>query len=156
MEFVGLNFLEAKIITIFPLDIEGRMPAKATHSAVSSLREGKRINGVLVAVTVSSVRIFKPTAAKGASKSWSDYLCDAAAVVSNFDNAMAIVGLFGDGFVRTFSIPGLKELAATQLGHLLDARRFADAVISPTGDIFGWTGPSEILKLNAWGSGQDR
>ena len=151
-----MSSLEAKVITIFPLNPEARMRAAATHSAVSNLREGVQIHGVLVAITVSGARIFKPAAAKGANKSWSDYFCDAAAVVSNFDNAMAIVGLFGDGFVRTFSIPGLKELSTMQVGHLLDTRRFADAIISPTGDIFGWTGPSEILTLNAWGSGQDR
>ena len=123
---------------------------------VSGLRDGYRVNGVIVAVTVTGVRIFRPIAAKGAGKGWNEYFCDAAAVVSNLDDAIALVGLFGDGYARTFSIPGLKEIAAVKLSHLLDVRRFSDAIVAPTGDIFGWTGPSEVMVVNVWGAGQDK
>lgn len=66
-----------------------------------------------------------------------------------------LLGLFGDGCAKAFSIPGLKEIASANVSHTLDVRRFSEAIIAPTGFIFGWTGPSEIAVLNVWGTGQD-
>jgi syntaxin-binding protein 5 len=40
-----------------------------------------------------------------------------------------------------------------KLSHILNIKRFPDAIITPTGDIFGWTGPSEMALLNVWGTG---
>lgn len=37
---------------------------------------------------------------------------------------------------------------------MLDPARTVSTVISRTGDVFGWTGPSEIAVLSVWGSGQ--
>ena len=36
----------------------------------------------------------------------------------------------------------------------LDVKRFSEALITATGDVFGWSGPSEIAALNVWGTGQ--
>ena len=61
----------------------------------------------------------------------------------------------GDGRARAFSIPGLKEIASTRINETLDARRFPDAIVTSTGDIIGWTGPSEIAMMDVWGAGDD-
>ena len=156
VQVAGSVTLDEKVLSITPLNAETGKPAAATQAAVSALREGHRVNGVVVAVTTTGVRIFKPSSSKGASKGWNEYFCDAASIVSSFDGAIALVGLFGDGHARTFSIPGLKELSAMRIGHLLDARRLPDAMIAPTGDVFGWTGPSELIVVNAWGVGEDK
>lgn len=37
---------------------------------------------------------------------------------------------------------------------MLDPARTASTVISRTGEVFGWTGPSEIAVLPVWGSGR--
>ena len=65
----------------------------------------------------------------------------------------ALVGVFGDGSTRAYSIPGLKELGAASL-PMLDKPRISSTIITPSGDIFGWTSPSEIAMLNVWGTGQ--
>lgn len=64
------------------------------------------------------------------------------------------MGLFGDGCARAYSLPALKEIGQAKISHVLDIKRFGDAVITPTGDILGWTGPSEMAVLNVWGTGQ--
>lgn len=66
-----------------------------------------------------------------------------------------LVGLFGNGSAKAYSIPGLKEIASTRVDNILDIRRFQEVIIAPTGFIFGWTGPSETAVLNVWGTGQD-
>ena len=63
--------------------------------------------------------------------------------------------VLGDGRARAFSIPGLREIAAARVSETLDTRRFADAIVTSTGDIIGWTGPSEIAVMNVWGNGDD-
>ena len=108
-----------------------------------------------MAVTQSGARIFKPPATKGASKSWDEFLCYHAAVIRFEAHTYALLGLFGDGSAKVYSIPGLNEIASTNVSHILDVRRLSEALIAPTGFIFGWTGPSEIAVLNVWGSGQD-
>lgn len=137
------------------MNAETGAPAYASQSAVANLRNGFKVNGVLLAVTHSGARVFKPASAKGAQKTWDDFLCDSAAVVRFEDRGYALVGLFGDGCARAYSIPGLKELAHVEVNHKIDIKTFSEAIITPTGDIFGWTGPSEMAVLNVWGTGQE-
>ena len=143
------------IISISPINADTGEPAEATPELVAGLRTGSRVNGVLLAVTRTGTRVFKPAAAKGAHKSWDDFLCHSAAVVRFEAHTYALLGLFGDGCAKVFSIPGLKEIASTSVSNILDVRRFPEAIITPTGFILGWTGPSEIAGLNVWGTGQD-
>jgi syntaxin-binding protein 5 len=145
--------LEDKVISIHPIDAETGAPAVATQAVVASLRNGAHVNGVVVAVTPSGCRIFRPATAKGASKSWDNFMCDSAAVVKTEGRGYSLVGLFGDGNAHAYSIPALKEIGSAAIGNILDIRRLSDAVISPTGDVLGWVGPSEIAIFNVWGTG---
>lgn len=63
------------------------------------------------------------------------------------------MGVFGDGTTRSYSLPALKELGSSRL-DMLDKSRFSNTVITRQGDIFGWTGPSEIAMIGVWGTGQ--
>ncbi|KAL8771698.1 MAG: hypothetical protein Q9209_002889 [Squamulea sp. 1 TL-2023] len=155
IKFVGSSALEDRIISISPIDAELGDPAEATQSAVGGLREGRKVNGVILVVSTSGVKIFRPPAAKGAHKTFDDVFCDSAAVVRYQAAGYTLLGLFGDGTAKTFSIPALKQIASTKISHILDVRRFAEAIITPTGDIVGWTGPSETALLNVWGTGSD-
>ena len=155
VKFAGSSALEGNVVSLSSLNIDTGEPAEATQEIVGSLRNGLRVNGVLVAVTGSAAHIFKPSSAKGAHKFWDEFICYKAAVARFETHTCALVGLFGDGTVKAFSIPGLKEIASTQVSKTLDVRRLSDAIITPTGFIFGFTGPSEIATLNVWGTGQD-
>ncbi|KAL8726904.1 MAG: hypothetical protein Q9166_006393 [cf. Caloplaca sp. 2 TL-2023] len=155
VKVVGSSVLEDRIIAIAPLDAELGDPAAATQAAVAGLREGHRTRGVILAVTTSGIKLFRPPAAKGAHKTFDEVFCDSAAVVQYQAAGYALLGLFGDGTAKLYSIPALKQISAANVGHILDVRRFAEAVITPTGDIIGWTGPSEIALLNVWGTGSD-
>lgn len=151
--FVAAIALDDKVISINPLDADRGSPALATPNAVGGLRNGVKINGVVIAVTASGCRLFKPAASKGAHKSWDDYLCDSAAVVKTEGRGYSLVGLFGDANTRAFSIPGLKEIGCSRIGHFVDMRRLSESCVSPTGTIISWTGPSEVGLFTAWGSG---
>ena len=155
VKLVGTCTLDDKIISISPINTDTGDLAAATQDVVASLRSGARINGVILAVTTTGARIFKPAVAKGAHKSWDQFLCYQAAVVKFEAHTYALVGLFGDGCAKAFSVPGLKEIASTNVNHVLEVQRFSEAIITRTGFIFGWTGPSEIAVLNVWGTGQD-
>lgn len=151
--FAGTIALDDKVISINPVDADKGNPALATPNAVGGLRNGVKVNGVVIAVTSSGCRLFKPATSKGAHKSWDDYLCDSAAVVRTEGRGYSLVGLYGDGNIRAFSIPSLKEIGCKPIGHLVDMRRLSESCVSATGNILSWTGPSEVGLLNAWGSG---
>ncbi|KAJ4412803.1 Lethal(2) giant larvae sro7 [Didymella pomorum] len=151
--FAGVSSLDDKVIKISPMHAESGRPAYASQSAVAGLRNGSRVNGVLLAVTVSGARLFRPAANKGAHKTWDQFLCDSAAVVRYEDLGYALLGLYGDGCARGYSIPALKEIGAVKVSDVLDVRRFSDAVITSTGDIFGWKGPAEMVLINIFGTG---
>ncbi|KAI1646925.1 lethal giant larvae like, C-terminal-domain-containing protein [Daldinia loculata] len=148
----GVAHLNDKVVSICPIVAADGKPALATGQAVAGLREGKHVNGLLVVVTQSEARIFKPATAKGASKSFDDYLCNAAAVTEFELHGMALVGVFGDLTTRAFSLPGLKELGSYPL-PMMDGSRSSDAIVTGDGDIFCWTSPSELAILQAWGTG---
>ncbi|KAH6637433.1 lethal giant larvae like, C-terminal-domain-containing protein [Boeremia exigua] len=151
--FAGVSSLDDRVISLCPMHAESGRPAYASQSAVAGLRNGSRINGVLLAVTVSGARLFRPASHKGAHKTWDQFLCDSAAVVRYEDLGYALLGLYGDGCARAFSLPALKEIGAVKVAPVLDVRRFADAVITSTGDVLGWTGPAEMALVNVFGTG---
>ena len=155
VKIAGTCLLDDRIISISSINADTGEPAEATPELVAGLRNGSRVNGVIVAVTNTGARIFKPAAAKGASKTWDEFLCYRAAIVRFETHTYALLGLFGDGSAKIFSIPGLKEIASTNVSHVLEVRRLSEAIITSTGLVFGWAGPSEIAVLNVWGSGQD-
>jgi syntaxin-binding protein 5 len=153
VSFAGFAALEDRVIHIAPMDADIGSPAYASQSAVSGLRTGYKVNGVVVVTTISGAWIFKPATVKGAHKSWDQNFCDAASVTHVESHGYALVGLFGDGYAKAYSIPGLKEIGATKVSDILDVKRLSEAVVSPTGDVFGWTSPSEMAILNVWGTG---
>ena len=155
VKFEGTTSLDNRIISISPINVESGAPADATQEVVGGLRNGYKVNGVVLIATSTSVNIFKPSAAKGAHKSWDEYFCDNASVVRYQAHGYALLGLFGDGCARAYSIPSLKEIASANISHILNIRKFSEAIITPTGDIFGWAGPSELAVLNVWGTGDD-
>jgi hypothetical protein len=150
--FAGFSAVEDKVISIIPIDADSGGQAFATPNAVGGLRTGAKINGVVIAVTSSSCRIFKPPTSKGAHKTWDDYLCDSAAVVKVEGRGYSLVGLFGDGNARAFSIPALKEIGCARIDYIADLRRLSEASITPTGNVMTWVGPSEVGLFNVWGS----
>lgn len=152
-QFVGVSHVDDKVVNIIPFDAEAGGHALATPSVVGGLRTGVRVNGVVIAVTVSGCRIFKPPTSKGAHKSWDDYLCDSAAVVKTEGRGYSLVGLFGDGNARAFSIPALRDIGCSRINHIADMRRLSEACITPGGNIMTWVGPSEVGLFNVWGSG---
>ena len=154
MQFVGSTTLDDPVVAISPVNIDSGGGAYASQSAVSNLRNGRKVNGVILVTTQTGARIFKPAAAKGAHKYWEDTFCDSATVVEFEGRGSALVGIFGDGRARAFSIPGLKEIGQTQINNVLEMPRVPEAIITNSGDIVGWTGPSEIAVLNVWGTGQ--
>ncbi|KAK2731836.1 hypothetical protein FQN55_004423 [Onygenales sp. PD_40] len=150
--FAGSSHLEDRVLAICPIDTETGHPALASQSAVANLRNGYKVNGVVVVVTTTGCRMFKPATHKGAHKNWDEFLCDAAGVVRTGDR-YSLVGLFGDGRARAYSIPALKEISSVPIDKVMDMRRLGEAVISPAGDAIGWTGPSELAMLALWGAG---
>lgn len=155
VQLAGFCSLDDRIIAISPMKADTGASAYASQSNVANLRNGFKVDGVLLVTTQSVARIFKPASAKGAHKTWNEFLCDSAAVVRFEDQSYALVGLFGDGCARAYSVPGLKEISHVKVNHKIDITRFSEAVITSTGDIFGWTGPSEIAFLNVRGTGQE-
>ncbi|KAL2072098.1 hypothetical protein VTL71DRAFT_11441 [Oculimacula yallundae] len=152
-QFAGFSALADKIISLSPIVADTGKPALATGAAVAALRTGQQTHGTLVAVTQTEARIFKPATAKGAHKTFDDFLCDAANVVDFEDRGHALVGVFGDGTTKAFSLPGLKEIRSAPLA-MLDRTRTTNSIVTTSGDIFGWTGPSEIAMISVWGTGR--
>ena len=95
--------------------------------------------------------MFRPANSKGASREFDNILCDAATVAELELQGFAVVGLFGDRSARAFSLPGLKDIGHAPLS-VVDPTRSTSAVVTQTGDIFAWTGPSEMAVIHVWGT----
>ncbi|GAB7352147.1 hypothetical protein MBLNU459_g2636t1 [Dothideomycetes sp. NU459] len=153
VQFAGATSLDGRIIHIAPINAATGKAAPASQNVVANLRGGYKVDGVVVAVTHSEIRIFRPASSKGAHKTFDNFLCDAAAICRYLDQGHALVGLFGDGTARAYSLPALKEIGSAKVDHIMDVRRFGDAIITPSGNILGWTGPSEMALISVWGAG---
>jgi len=152
-QFAGVSSLSDKIISINPISASSGKSTTATGPAMAALQNGIQTHGTLVVVTESEARIFKPASAKGAHKTWDDFMCESACVTEFEDHGFALVGVFSDGTTRAYSLPALKEIGMSKL-EVFDKTRISSALVTPAGDVLGWTGPSEIAMLNVWGIGQ--
>ncbi|KAI1001705.1 Lethal(2) giant larvae [Podosphaera aphanis] len=153
VQLAGTSSLTDKIISITPIIADTGKRAKATGEIVGELRTGEQTHGILVAVSQTEVRIFKPAIAKGARKTFDDYFCDSARVATFEGRGCALIGIFGDAKIRAFSIPGLKEISSARI-PMLEPSRFSSSIITDSGGVFGWSSPSELAFLNVWGTGQ--
>lgn len=154
VQYAGSTSLDGRVIHISPIDANTGKHAHASPNVVASLRSGLRVDGAVLAVTNSEVRLFRPATGKGAHKTFDNYFCDSAAVARYHDQGHAFIGLFGDGTARAYTLPALKEIATAKVDHILDVRRFGDSVVTPSGNILGWTGPSEMALITVWGAGE--
>lgn len=152
--FAGTTSVEDSVIKVIPINAESGDLALATPDAVGGLRNGAKVNGVVIVVTASGCRIFKPPTTKGAHKLWEDHLCGTAAVVKSEGRGHSLVGIFSDGKARAFSIPALRDIGTTKIHHILEMRRLSEACITPAGTVMGWVGPSEIGLFNVWANGK--
>ncbi|TVY26240.1 Lethal(2) giant larvae SRO77-like protein [Lachnellula hyalina] len=152
-QYAGVSALSDTIVSITPIVANTGKLAPATGESVAALRTGVQTHGTLVVVSQSEARIFKPATAKGAHKSFDDFFCESASVAETIDRGCALVGVFGDGTTRAYSIPALKEIGVSRPG-MLDKTRLSSSLVTSAGDIFGWTGPSEVAMLSVWGTGQ--
>ncbi|KAL4786188.1 lethal giant larvae like, C-terminal-domain-containing protein [Aspergillus varians] len=151
--FAGAVALDDRIINIIPINTDDGSLALATGDAFGGLRSGTRVPGAVIGVTTNGCRVFKPATSKGAHRSWDDYLCDSASVVNLPGRGCSLVGMFGDGNARAFSIPGLKEIGCARIGHMADMSRLSQSTVAPNGSVLFWTSPSEIGLFNVWGAG---
>ncbi|RFU36219.1 hypothetical protein B7463_g145, partial [Scytalidium lignicola] len=152
-QLAGVANLSDKIISITPIVADTGKPAAATGAAVAGLRNGQQTHGTLVVATQTEARIFKPATTKGAHKSFDDVFCDAATVAEFELHGYALVCVFGDSTARAYSLPALKEIGLARLS-MLDKTRTSNTLVTPSGDLFVWTSPSEIAMLTVWGTGQ--
>ncbi|KAM3514065.1 hypothetical protein MY11210_002277 [Beauveria gryllotalpidicola] len=153
VQLAGVLALDSRVISLNAIDVNTGGPAAATGQTVAGLREGRQVDGAVVAVTHTEIRIFHPANSKGASKEFDNLLCDAASVAELELQGYAIVAVFGDRTARAFSIPTLKEIGRADL-PTVDPSRATETVVTQTGDIFAWTGPSELEVIHVWGTGK--
>lgn len=156
VSYVGVNNLHHKIIAIHPLNTDTGEPARASQATYGDLPKGILIKGVIVAVTTTDCRVFRPPNGRSSHKDWYGQVCHSAAVVrvpTAIPEALALVGVFSDGFVRTFTIPGLKEVNYGAISHVFDPSKYEEARISSEGSIVGWSGPAEIALLGLYAGG---
>ncbi|EPE35895.1 WD40 repeat-like protein [Glarea lozoyensis ATCC 20868] len=152
-QFAGVTSLDGKIVSISPIVSSTGNRAAATGATVGSLRDGIQTHGTLVVASQKEAKIFKPASARGASKSFDDFLCESACVTEFDGHGFALVGVFADRSIHAYSIPALKEIAASKVDKL-DKSRLGSSIVTPSGCVFGWTGPSELAMLNVWGTGE--
>jgi syntaxin-binding protein 5 len=155
VQIAGVINVEDSVVQISPISADTGNPAYASQHAVADLRNGRKVNGILVVVTSSGVKMFKPATGRGASKSFDQFVCRSAFLSRCADRGQALVLLASDGTVRAYTIPGLREIASRSLPVQLDLHTLNEAVITATGDILAWKGPAEVALLNVWGNGLD-
>lgn len=96
---VGTTSIDGKIISLSTLNADTGAPADASQSVFAELRNGVNLNGVVLAVSNSGAKIYRPAAAKGAHKSWDEFACHAANVVHFGSHGYVLVGLFGEQLI---------------------------------------------------------
>lgn len=154
-EYVGSSSLDDSIVSISPFETVSGRAAKASQQIVGSLRNGTQVDGALLVASQSQARIYRPPTAKGASKSFDGAPCTHMAITQVETRGMAAVGVFADGTVTAYTLPGLSKIATQRLDGIFDKRKLHEVGITAGGELLGWTGPSELMMVYLWGVDRD-
>lgn len=146
--------MDGSIVSIIPLNSDSGKRAYASQQAVAKLREGIKVPGTVLIVSKSEARIFKPPTAKGAHKSWDEFTCLSGTVAELDTYGICLSCVMNIGVVKSYSIPGLKEIGEVKLSGYFDKTRLRDTILTDSGYILGWTSQAECLLLHMWGKGQ--
>lgn len=149
-----MTHTDGSVVSIIPLNSGSGKRAWASQHAVANLREGIKVPGVILVVTKSEARIFKPPNTKGAHRNWDEYICLSATVTELEDYGICLSCVMNTGVVKSYSVPGLKEIGEVKLGDYFDSTRLEDTILTDSGYIFGWAAQAECLLLHMWGKGQ--
>ncbi|KAA8913927.1 lethal giant larvae like, C-terminal-domain-containing protein [Sphaerosporella brunnea] len=155
--FVGSNHVsDTSIISLTPLNSDSGRRTWASPQAVANLREGIKTPGVIVAVSTTETKIFKPPTTRGASKSWGDEATATAAAVCELENyGICLSVLTSAGLLQNYSLPGLKLIGdPISLRHVFDTARIDHAKVLESGHVLGFTAEHECALVYQWGTGE--
>ncbi|KAI5806190.1 lethal giant larvae like, C-terminal-domain-containing protein [Geopyxis carbonaria] len=145
---------DAAILSLHPLNALTGAAAPASPPAVAGLRNGTKTPGVLLSVTATSLRLFRPATSKGAHKTLPDGTrAVAAAVVTLDDYGTALSLLTATGALTSYTLPGLHLFSTLDLAPSLDLTRAASARLLPSGHLCAWSGEHEFAALYLFGKG---
>ncbi|KAL7274540.1 Lethal(2) giant larvae sro7 [Rhizina undulata] len=133
-DLAGITSMEGTIISLSPLNSETGLPAPASQQAVAGLRDGVTASGVLVAVSSSEARVFKPASSKGAHKSWEEQNVVAGGVAVNASVGTCLLSVHDNGKLKAWSLPGLKEICVLDLGKWFSPGRSKEVRVGGDGD----------------------
>ncbi|KAI5855448.1 lethal giant larvae like, C-terminal-domain-containing protein [Tricharina praecox] len=153
--YEGVNHLDdnAPILSITPINSDSGKRTWATPQATANLREGIKTPGVIVCASQNDARIFKPSQARGAHKTWGDeFTVHAASVCELEAYGICLTTVTSLGLIINYTVPGLKPIGAPlSVKSVLEAERLHLTTVLESGHILGWSGEHELTLLYQWG-----
>ncbi|KAK9464908.1 lethal giant larvae like, C-terminal-domain-containing protein [Lipomyces arxii] len=151
VKFVGAAHLKSKVLSLLPIDTEYGVSAVATPNILQKLPQAVVISGAIVAVTEEEVRIIRPPKNKLNSKSFDDKVLVAGISLLRPGDTLVLVCVTTAGYIRVYSLPGLKELTSLSVQRYHDLRYAGRSIVSMNGDVLVGIGKNESALFNIWG-----
>ncbi|RPA84584.1 hypothetical protein BJ508DRAFT_236147 [Ascobolus immersus RN42] len=154
----SLSSSASPVHSILPIESNRGLPSLATHMGLAALSEGRKHHGVLVSVSATEIRLFRPPATKGTKLSLSskDSRFITAQTAIHRGHGTVLLTINTAGIIAAYTLPNLKEIWKTDLTAAplnYHPAHLSEIKISPSGDIIGKTENNRVFVVNLWGTG---
>ncbi|KAK9462037.1 lethal giant larvae like, C-terminal-domain-containing protein [Lipomyces oligophaga] len=151
VQFMGVTTMKGPVISLIPIDLDYGVSAIAAPTILSKLPQGLMINGAVIVVSTDEARVIKPVKARVSSKSFDEKVVTAGLSLLRQGDTLVLVCVTEAGWIRVYSLPGLREVSHFSVQKFLDLRYIKQSVVSLNGDIILGIGKYEAALFNIWG-----
>lgn len=154
-ELVGSLSCSTSVRRIAPIETYKGHSARANPDSVASLRDGNKVEGLVVLFAEDEVRICKPSSTKGTKESFNGRKCVTGNVAESEGHGVVAVCVMESGDVIYLSLPALNRVHEMSIANIgFDVTRKLDQFyVSDTGDLVGWLEDGQYGAACIWGIG---
>lgn len=141
----------SKVLAVIPFDTDYGVSAVASPTILGKLGQGIVINGSLIVVTAEEARILRLPKNKQSSRTFDEKVLVAGLSFLRQGDTLVLTCVTETGYIRIYTIPGLKEIAHLSAQKFHDIRYAPRSIVSLNGDVMLGIGRNESALFSIWG-----
>lgn len=155
LEYLGVTEASTSpILEVIPLDTERGVSAQARMAEMNKLAQGIQINGAVITVSQSEIRLYRQPKEKVSSRSISSSpLATGGVCHLKQAGTTCLVTITVAGEIVVYSLPNLVEIVSQRLPFAASPDSIGDSIVMQNGDVLVRRNQLSAALINIWGRG---
>lgn len=156
LDYVGVTEASTSpIISVIPLDTEKGTSALARMAEMNQLPQGIQINGAIITISRTEIRLYRQPKDKVAARTLTTPLATGGLCYLKQPGTTCLVTVTEACEIVVYSLPTLGEIVKQRLPFAAAPDAIGESIVTPNGDIIVRRNKLSASLINIWGKGVD-